>query len=74
MSIKGEYILKYDLIDYAKKYDGGAFWLYIDDLEGYFNFNNSIGYLKIIFKDAEQEKLYEKNGIKLLTMPIIMAG
>ena len=29
-----------------------------DDLEGYFNFNNGIGFLEIMFKDAEQEKLY----------------
>ena len=34
LSVKGKYIFKYDLIDYAIKYDGGGFWLYIDDLEG----------------------------------------
>ena len=60
MSIKGKYILKYDLIDYAIKYDDGGFWLYIDDLEGYFNFNNGVGFLEIIFKDGEQKKLYYK--------------
>ena len=54
MSAKGKYILKYDLTDV------GGIWLYIDDLEGYFNFNNDAGFLEIIFKDAEQEKLYEK--------------
>ena len=59
LSIKGKCILKYDLIDYEIKYDGG-FWLYIDDLEGYFDFNNGIGFLVIMFKDAEQERLYEK--------------
>ena len=26
------------------KYDGGGFWLYLDDLEGYFDFNNNIGF------------------------------
>ena len=26
LSVKGKYILKYDLIDYAIKYDGGCFW------------------------------------------------
>ena len=60
LRIKGKYILKYDLIDYAIKYEGGGFWLYIDDLEGYFNFNNGIGYLEIMFKDAEQERLYDR--------------
>ena len=42
------------------KYDGDGFWLYLDDLEGYFDFNNNIGFLEIIFKDAEQEKLYDR--------------
>ena len=60
LSVKGKYILKYDIIDYAIKYDGGVFWLYIDDLEGYFNFNNHIGYLEIMFKDAGQERLYDR--------------
>ena len=60
LSVKSKYILKYDLIHYAIKYDGGGFWLYTDDLEGYFNFNNVIEYSEIMFKDAEQEKLYNK--------------
>ena len=60
LSVKSKYILKYDLVDYAIKYDGGGFWLYIDDLEGYFNFNNGIGYLEIMFKDAKQERLYDR--------------
>ena len=47
LSVKGKYILKYD---------GGGFWLYFDDFEGYLNFNNGIGYLEIMFKDAEQER------------------
>ena len=47
LSVKGKYILKYDLTDYTIKYDDGGFWLYIDDLEGYFNFNNGIGFLEI---------------------------
>ena len=60
MSVKSKYILKYDLIDYTIKYDGGGFWLYIDDSGGYLNFNNGIGYLEIMFKDVEQEKLYDR--------------
>ena len=60
LSVKGKYIFKYDLIDYTIKYDGGGFWLYIDYLEEYYNFNNGIGFLEIMFKDAEQEKLYDK--------------
>ena len=60
LNVKGKYVLKYDLTDYAIKYDGGGFWLYIDDLEGYFKFDNGIGFLQIIFKDAEQERLYDR--------------
>ena len=60
LNVKGKYLLKYDLTDYAIKYDAGGFWLYLDDLEGYFDFNNNIGFLKIMFKDAEQEKLYDR--------------
>ena len=59
-NVKGKYVLKYDLTDYAIKYDGGGFWLYIDDLEGYFKFGNGIGFLQIILKDAEQERLYDR--------------
>ena len=34
--------------------------MYIDNLEGYFNFDNNIGFLEIIFKDSEQERLFNK--------------
>ena len=60
LNVKGKYVLRYDLTDYAIKYDGGGFWLYIDELEGYFKFDNGIGLLQIIFKDAEQERLYDR--------------
>ena len=60
LNAKGKYVLKYDLTDYVIKYDGGGFWLYIDDLEGYFEFDNDIGFLQIIFKDAGQERLYDR--------------
>ena len=60
LSIKGKYVSKYDLIDYTVRYDGGGFWLTINDLEGYFDFNNNIGFLELIFKDESQESLYDK--------------
>ena len=60
LNVKGKYVLKYDLTDYAIKYDCGSFWLYIDDLEGYFEFDNGISFLQIIFKDAGQEILYDR--------------
>ena len=60
LNVTGKYVPKYDLTDYAIKYDSGGFRLYIDDLEGYFKFDNGIGFLQIIFKDAEQERLYDR--------------
>ena len=60
LNVKGKYVLKYDLTDYAIKYDGGGFWLYIVDLDGYFEFDNGIGFLQIVFKDAGQERLYDR--------------
>ena len=54
LNVKGKYVPKYDLTD------GGGFWLYIDDLEGYFEFDNGIGFFQVIFKDAEQERLYDR--------------
>ena len=60
LSIKGKYISKYDLIDYTVRYDGDGFWLTINDLEGYFDFNNNIGFLELIFKNESQESLYDK--------------
>ena len=60
LNFKGKHVPKYDLTDYAIKYDGGSFWLYIDDLEGCFKFDDGIGFLQITFKDAEQERFYDK--------------
>ena len=37
-----------------------VFGYFLNDLEGYFDFNNGIGFLEIMFKVAEQEKLYDK--------------
>ena len=59
-STKGKYISRYGVIDYTIKYDEGDFWLTINDIEGYFDFNNNIGFLEIIFKDESQESLYKK--------------
>ena len=49
LSVKRKYILKYDLIDYTIKYNGAGFWVFLNDLEGYFDFNNGIGFSKIMF-------------------------
>ena len=66
LNVKGKYVLKYDLTDYAIKYDGGGFWLYIDDLEGYFEFDNAIIFLQIILKMRDKKDYTIEYGIKLL--------
>ena len=66
LSTKGKYISKYDLIDYTIKYDGGGFLLSIINIEGYFDFNNNIGFLEIIFKDESQESLNHKIWDKII--------
>ena len=66
LNVKGKYVPKYDLTDYAIKYDGGGFWLYTDDWEGYFKFDNGIGVLQITFKDAEQERLYDRTWDQII--------
>ena len=47
------------------KYDGGGFWLTINDIEGYFDFNNNIGFLEIIFKMRVKKVYIIKYGIEL---------
>ena len=67
LNVKGKYVLKYDLTDYDIKNDSGGFWLYIDDLEGYFEFDNDIGFLQIILNKMRNKKDYTiEYGIKLL--------
>ena len=65
LSTKGKYISKNDLIDYTVRYDGGGFWLSVNDLEGYFDFNNNIGFLELIFKVKVKIVYTIKYGIEL---------
>ena len=60
LSVRAEYDAKYDLTDYVVQYDGGGFWLVIDDLKGYFDFSDSAGFLKLLLKSKEQETLYDQ--------------
>ena len=62
----GEYDDKYDLADYAVEYNGGAFWLAISGLKGYFSFNNGSGYLELLFQSTEQETMYDKVWKKIV--------
>ena len=60
LSVRAEYDAKYDLTDYVVENDGGGFWLVIDDLKGYFDFSDGVGFLKLLFKSKEQETLYDQ--------------
>ena len=71
IDVKGKYIPKYDITDYAIKYNGSGFWLYINYLEGSFDFKDGIGCLEIIFKDMEQKELYNKIWDKIIDNKII---
>ena len=55
LTIKTQYNAKYDLTDYYVEYNGGGFWLVIDDLKGYYDFSNGVSYLNLLFKSEEQK-------------------
>ena len=38
------------------RYENGGFYLTIGDIRGYFNFNNNLGILTMIFKNDNQKK------------------
>ena len=40
------------------KNEGGGFYLVIDKLEGYFDFNHDIGYLDMLFVNNDQQNKY----------------
>ena len=42
------------------RYENGGFYLTIDNLRGYFNFNNNLGTLTMLFDDINQQNKYHK--------------
>ena len=60
LTIRTQYNAKYDLTDYYVEYNGGGFWLVIDDLKGYFDFSNGVSYLNLLFKNEEQKTQYDR--------------
>ena len=49
ISIKTESNTKNDIKDHKVRYENGGFCLIIDNLKGYFDFNNSVGSLNMLF-------------------------
>ena len=42
------------------RYENGGFYLTIDNLRGYFNFNNNLGTLNMLFSDSDQQNKYHQ--------------
>ena len=58
ISIKTESNIKNDIKVHNVRYKNGGFYLIIDNLEGYFNFNNNVGSLNMLFVDNDQKNKY----------------
>ena len=42
------------------RYENGGFYLTIDNIKGYFNFNNNLGILNMIFPNDDQQNKYHE--------------
>ena len=58
ISIKTESNTKNDIKVHEIRYENGGFYLIIDNLEGYFDFNNNVGSLYMLFLDNDQQNKY----------------
>ena len=58
ISVKTESNTKNDIKVYHIKYEDGGFYLIIDNLEGYFDFNHNFGYLNMLFVNIDQTNKY----------------
>ena len=58
ISIKTESNTKNDIKVHNVRYENGGFYLIIDNLEGYFDFNNNVGSLNMLFVGNDQKNKY----------------
>ena len=58
ISVKTESNTKNDIKVHKVRYENGGFYLIIDNLKGYFDFNNSVGSLNMLFVDNDQQNKY----------------
>ena len=61
LSIETESNANNDMKVHNVRYENGGFYLTIDNLRGYFNFNNNLGTLTMLFND--KIKLFNKISI-----------
>ena len=57
-SIKTGSNTKNDIKVHNVRYENAGFYLIIDNLEGYFDFNNNVGSLNMLFVDNDQKNKY----------------
>ena len=60
LSIKTESNANNDMKVHNVRYKNGGFYLTIDNLRGYFNFNNNLGILTMLFDDINQQNKYHQ--------------
>ena len=69
LSIEKESNTNNDMKVHNVRYENGGFYLTIDNLRGYFNFNNTFGTLTMLFEDINNKISiikYGKTFLKLL--------
>ena len=60
LSIEAESNTNNDIKVHQVRYENDAFYLTIDNLRGYFNFNNNLGTLNMLFADNDQQNKYHQ--------------
>ena len=58
ISIETESNTKNDIEVHKVRYENGGFYLIINNLKGYFDFNNNVGSLNMLFVDNDQKNKY----------------
>ena len=58
ISVKTESNTKNDIKVHQVRYEDGGFYLVIDNLEGYFDFNHNVGYLNMLLINNDQQNKY----------------
>ena len=66
LSIETKSNTKNDIKVQKVRYENGAFYLIIDNLEGYFDFSNNVGCLNMLFVDNDQQNKYYQGWKEIL--------
>ena len=59
LSVHTKNVTNGDIKVHYVEYDEGGFYLVIDNLKGYFDFENNTGYLNMFVNNEQQEKYYK---------------